>query len=376
MARDGSGTFNLAEASFVSGTTIESAKVNSNFSDIASGLTGSLAKDGQTTPTANLPMGGFKHTGVAVASSRTDYARADQVIGSVLDYAIDTGTATAYAIAPSPGVSAYVVGQRFAFKAINANSGADPTLAVNSLTAGIIYMPDGTSLVANDISANALIEVLVASVSAGTPTFHLQSPVAGFVKKGGTQTITGNKTFTGTVDMTGGTPSVPTASQKDNSTKAASTAYVDRVAVQQKLSFITGAVATGTTTVPGDDTIPQNTEGDQYMSLAITPKSASSTLKITVVWYGSNSNTNGMVLGLFQDSTANALAAASQVFTAGNPNQLVLVYEMTSGTTSATTFKVRVGGNGAGTTTFNGISGSRYYGGAFASGITIEEIGV
>lgn len=376
MARDGSGTYSLPVAAFVNGTTIDATDVNSDFSDIASALTQSMSKDGQTTPTADQPMAGFKHTGVGAASARTHYARADQVIGSVLDYAADTGTATAYAIAPSPGITAYVVGQRFAFKAINANSGANPTLAVNSLTAGIIYMPDGTSLAANDISANSLVEVLVASVTTGTPTFHIQSPVAAFLTKAGTQTITGNKTFTGTVDLTGATATAATKTQATNSTALASTAYADRVAVQQVVSTITGAVATGTTTVPFDDTIPQNTEGDQYMSLAITPKSATSKLKITVVWNGTNSATTGVVVSLFQDSTANALASAQRVVSAGNPDQLVLVYEMTSGTTSATTFKVRAGGNGAGTTTFNGAGGSRLFGGVMASSITIEELGI
>jgi hypothetical protein len=176
MARDGAGNYSNPYPNFVAGTTIESAQVDANNSDIATALTGSIAKDGQTVPTANLPMGGFKHTGVAVASARTDYARADQVIGSVLDYAADTGTATAYAIAPTPGISAYVVGQRFAFKATNANSGANPTLAVNSLTAGIIYWPNGDALVAGDIPADAQIVVQVATVTTGTPTFHLETP--------------------------------------------------------------------------------------------------------------------------------------------------------------------------------------------------------
>jgi hypothetical protein len=49
-------------------------------SDIAAALTASIANDGQTVPVANLPMGGFKHTGVAVAVSGTDYARWDQVL--------------------------------------------------------------------------------------------------------------------------------------------------------------------------------------------------------------------------------------------------------------------------------------------------------
>lgn len=184
MARDGDGNYSNPYPDFVPGTTIESSQVDANFSDVATALTASLAKDGQTVPTANLPMGGFKHTGVGAASALTHYARADQVVGSVLDYAADTGTATAYAIAPTPGIAAYVVGQRFAFKAANANSGADPTLAVNSLTAGIIYWPNGASLIAGEIPANALVEVIVATVTTGTPTFHLQTVAApAFIKK-------------------------------------------------------------------------------------------------------------------------------------------------------------------------------------------------
>ena len=175
MSRDGSGAYSLPQAAFVAGSTIESAKVNSNFDDIASALTQSLSKDGQTTPTGNQPMATYRHTGVGAATARTDYARADQVIGSVLDYAIDTGAADAYAIAPSPGISAYVVGQRFAFKAINANATTTPTLAVNSLTAGLIKWADGTAVAAGDIPASAQIVVQVATVTAGTPVFHLQT---------------------------------------------------------------------------------------------------------------------------------------------------------------------------------------------------------
>ena len=115
----------------------------------------------------------------------------------------------------------------------------------------------------------------------------------------------------------------------------------------------------------------------QYMSLAITPKSATSTLRIDVVFCGSN-NTNGiqsLTMALFQDSTANALA--SEYYTSAGQNYgfvLHMTYLMTSGTTSATTFKVRVGANTASTTTFNGNNGSRYYGGTMASSITIMEI--
>ena len=141
----------------------------------------------------------------------------------------------------------------------------------------------------------------------------------------------------------------------------------------------TGAVATGTTTMPQDDTIPQNTEGDQYMTLAITPTNSSNKLKIDVVWHGSSGTASGIMLAaLFQDSTANALAAGSAGSTeaANDMKDIVFSHFMTAGTTSETTFKVRAGFNASGTTTFNGAGSGRRLGGVFASSITITEIAV
>ena len=146
--------------------------------------------------------------------------------------------------------------------------------------------------------------------------------------------------------------------------------------VTQTVFFETGAVATGTTTIPFDDTIPQITEGDQYMSLSITPQSATSKLIIEVIAVVCNSANNNMFVCLFQDSAANALAVNMTTISAANGIvSIPLRHTMTSGTTSATTFKVRVGGNGAGTTTFNGSNaGTRLVGGAMASSIVIREV--
>jgi len=49
MPRNGLGTYFLPEAPFVAGTVISSAAVNSDLSDIATALTGSFARDGQST---------------------------------------------------------------------------------------------------------------------------------------------------------------------------------------------------------------------------------------------------------------------------------------------------------------------------------------
>lgn len=74
------------------------------------------------------------------------------------DYKIDTGTANAYAVAPSPAITAYVDGQVFSFKAIHANTGAS-TLAVSGLTAITIKNSKAADLVANDILLNQVIVV-------------------------------------------------------------------------------------------------------------------------------------------------------------------------------------------------------------------------
>jgi hypothetical protein len=99
MPRNGSGTYSLPAGNpVVTGTTISSTVQNNTTSDIATALTNSLAKDGQTTPTANLPMGGFKLTGLAAGSVAGDSLRYEQLIGVYLPLA--GGTATGDIIVP------------------------------------------------------------------------------------------------------------------------------------------------------------------------------------------------------------------------------------------------------------------------------------
>ena len=145
----------------------------------------------------------------------------------------------------------------------------------------------------------------------------------------------------------------------------------------QAVNTQTGAVQTGTTTIPFDNTIPQNTEGTQVLSLAITPSSASNLLIVSVVLNFSYSIVNTVSFALFQDSTANALAASAEYgSTATGMINSGLVHKMTAGTTSATTFKVRIGGESAGTFTLNGYSGNQIFGGVMTSSMTITEYAV
>lgn len=72
-------------------------------------------------------------------------------------YAADTGSANAYAIAPTPALSAYTEGLRVQFKAAHANTGAS-TLAVSGLATKAILQPDGTDLLAGMIPAGAIVD--------------------------------------------------------------------------------------------------------------------------------------------------------------------------------------------------------------------------
>lgn len=147
--------------------------------------------------------------------------------------------------------------------------------------------------------------------------------------------------------------------------------------VVQIVNTQTASSATGTTILPFDNTIPQITEGTEFMTLAVTPTNASSTLKIDVVCHLVSGTVNQWSsVALYQDSTANALnAGAGFNPTAGGGVPIVITHYMTAGTTSATTFRIRGGPNAAATVTFNGNAGAGIFGGVYFSSITITEYG-
>ena len=135
-----------------------------------------------------------------------------------------------------------------------------------------------------------------------------------------------------------------------------------------------GTMDTGTTTIPFDNTIPQITEGDEYMTLAFTPTSTTSKLKIDVVANIANDASSHLITALFVGTTANALACAAVIATANFEMNTKFTHFMEAGATTELIFRVRVGASGAGTTTFNGQNEVAKFGGVSASSITITEI--
>ncbi len=145
-------------------------------------------------------------------------------------------------------------------------------------------------------------------------------------------------------------------------------------AVVQTVYAQSVAATNGSTVIPEDDTIPQNTEGIEALTCTITPTSATNKLNFQITVPCSSSAAATMTVALFQDTNANALAVGFARMAAGTGTTINLTYQMAAGTTSATTFKIRFGGSNAGTFYINsGSAGGREYGGVCATSITITE---
>lgn len=184
------GSWNPATA----GSTASPTDWNTLLADFVTAYTTAICKDGQTTPTANLPMGTFKHTGVGNATARDSYAAAGQVQDNTLRYVAAGGTADAITLTLAPVVTAYVIGQTFTFKASADNATTTPTINVNGVGAGTITWPDGSALRAGDIKSGGIFTV---SVQATTPVFHLKTVAGAPIKTSAANSWSATQTMSG-----------------------------------------------------------------------------------------------------------------------------------------------------------------------------------
>lgn len=134
------------------------------------------------------------------------------------------------------------------------------------------------------------------------------------------------------------------------------------------------AVVTCATSVPYDDTIPQNTEGNEVITAAITPSSATSRIRVEFECQCTPAAAAQIIVGLFVDTTADALAAHTVYNSTTGSTLISLSYEAAAGSTSARTYKVRVGGNVATVYINANETGVRKLGGASAARMRVTEI--
>lgn len=123
-------------------------------------------------------------------------------------------------------------------------------------------------------------------------------------------------------------------------------------------------------TLPYDNTIPQNTEGDEVMKVSITPKDPSNILVVEAVTFG-EANVPKACMAIFQDFCKNALFATACTCQF-NPNTMIIKGYTTARTLQTTTFKMRCGPGSQGTYTLNGTTnGAQIFGGETVPNTTL-----
>jgi len=186
----------------VTNTTISSTWANNTLSDIASGLSTCVLKDGTQTITANIPMSGFKLTGLAAGTSNGDSVRYEQVVGAYLP--ITGGTLTGNLLFTD---ATYDIG------ASGATRPRDLFLSRNAVIGGTMSV--GGNVVSNLLFTDNTYDI---GASGATRPRHIY--VAQNITIGGSFTGALASAVTGTTQSAG-----------DNSTKIATTAYADRLGI-------------------------------------------------------------------------------------------------------------------------------------------------
>ena len=180
MPFNGSGTYALPAGNpVVTGTTISSSTTNTTNSDIATALTNCITRDGQSTPSDNLPMNSKKLTGLAAGTSAGDSVRYEQVL--LLAGGTMTGTVTFAAGQTVDGTNAIgfrnipVNSQSAAYTAVLADSGKcilHPSTDANARTFtipanGSVAYPVGTAISFVNLTSQ------VVSIAITTDTMYL-----------------------------------------------------------------------------------------------------------------------------------------------------------------------------------------------------------
>lgn len=141
----------------VTNTTIESSWANTTLSDIATALSTCVLKDGTQTITANLPMSGFKLTGLAAGTAATDSARFGQLQANLYTYLTGTTGTNTITASATPTLTSLTAGLAFRFIPANTNTGA-VTLQVDSTAATNVFS-NGSALLGNELKQNVPVEV-------------------------------------------------------------------------------------------------------------------------------------------------------------------------------------------------------------------------
>jgi hypothetical protein len=173
MPFNGSGTFTVYTPGnpIANGDTSNAVDFNNTMTDFATGLSNTMTKDGQGVPTANIPMGNNKITGLASGTLSTDAINYSQGQNGATNY-LTSVSGTNTITASLSNLSSYTAGLPVRFTASGANTGA-VTLNINSLGSINLVRADGVALATGDILSSGTYEAVYDGTS-----FKLQGSVS------------------------------------------------------------------------------------------------------------------------------------------------------------------------------------------------------
>lgn len=422
MPRNASGVYTLPESAFVAGTVIQSAPVNSDLSDIATALTQSLATTGVATMTGPIKAASGSVTAPSItfgSSTGTGFylSAADEF----------TWTAAGVAQATFSGTTGVAWSGTHTFSGtVNFNSTVVFNNALslsNQFTVVTPTEPAETLRISdNDTSEHEIQRYALGSGAGATASRRVVgtgandvseirdyvgttlsllllatgvNPKKQLVMDGGITVLA----TAGYADFTEiAAPAAPAANVarlyvKDDGAGTTVVAYKDSAGTERILlgpparayaEYTTNADLT--TAIPYDDTIPQNTEGTQIISQAITLNKANSRVRLTFTGWGHCStaadDSEIWSAAIFRNGTASALAAAANSHdtneSTGSDDVIInttitVRYEDAPGTVGPHTYEVNVGPR-AGTLRMNGSISTRIFGGVARAILTIEEV--
>lgn len=318
-----SGTFSRAEGSSgcatdkAGGTGILATKFDTRLNEIATGINTCITKDGQNAATADLPMGGFKHSNVGDASARSHYAKVSQIQdGSYVHCGATSGTSTALTLSASPAISAYADGQRFTFRSTITNTGST-TLNINGVAVASLVDGSGRSLQGGEIVNGGNYTVIYNNV---IPAFVLvDQSINGVIERQIPNTRVNNTTTETTVFST--------------------TIRANYLTTKRGLRFT--AFGNSNSTAPIDFTWRLKIGGTTFMTHAITVSASNDAwvMEALIMGYNSSAQLGGSRISLggrefgtnvtnapVIDSTANQTLAFTVQMSAANVSNLIDVY--------------------------------------------------
>ncbi len=322
-------------------------------------------------PLFNYEVGGNRLTNVGNGTARTDAINVGQVQDGQFTYLGTTGgAADAYTITASPVITAYAITQRFWFKCHASNLTTTPYLQLNGITdpatTAVIKKLNASkaeiAVEASDLLLNGLYEVQRNSANTAWIILNPQKPTD----------YAASETAIGVAEI---------ATQAETDAGTDDTRFITPLKLVNAAGHQVGYGASvlntqssGAGTIPRDNTKPQSGEGNEFTTLAYTPKVATSLLEIEFFATLSATDLN-YCLALFQDAGADSIAVSEMEGDSGAREiELRKTIVVSAASLTARTYKLRYG-VASGTCYINRRSDlADAYGGILYSGIIVREI--